>query len=219
MMMKSEEVARYLKERPEFFEQYADLVADMHIPHPHGGRAISIGERQILSLREKNRALELRQEELVLTARDNETIDQRLHRLTLALIAARDFTAVTHALYFNLREDFSVPHVALRLWRKGARDDAPEFAEVSAETRAFAASLAHPQCGAQAASDTAGWFGADPAHLRSFAYIALRDENTFGMLALASEDAQRFYPEMGTLYLQRLGEISAAILLPHLQAT
>ena len=32
------------------------------------------------------------------------------------------------------------------------------------------------------------------------------------LLALASEDPQRFYPEMGTLYLRRLGEIAAAAL-------
>jgi uncharacterized protein YigA (DUF484 family) len=49
--------------------------------------------------------------------------------------------------------------------------------------------------------------------LRSFAYIPLRSEQKFGLLALASEDPQRFYPEMGTLYLRRLGEIAAAGLM------
>ncbi|MBX3666709.1 MAG: DUF484 family protein, partial [Burkholderiales bacterium] len=50
-MMKPDDVAAYLKEHPEFFEHYADVVADVFIPHPHGGRAISISERQILTLR------------------------------------------------------------------------------------------------------------------------------------------------------------------------
>jgi hypothetical protein len=60
--------------------------------------------------------------------------------------------------------------------------------------------------------DTAGLFGEAAAHLRSFSYVPLRDSETFGLLALASEDAQRFYPEMGTLYLKRIGElVSAAI--------
>ena len=31
-----------------------------------------------------------------------------------------------------------------------------------------------------------------------------------------SEDAQRFYPEMGTLYLKRLGDLAAATLLRYL---
>ncbi|MDQ3197538.1 MAG: DUF484 family protein [Burkholderiales bacterium] len=210
-MIKSEEVARYLKERPEFFEQYADLVAGMHIPHPHGGRAISISERQILSLRDKNRALELKLEELIQTARDNEMVDERLHRMTVALTGARDLEVLRHALYFNLREDFAVPHVALRMWPEGGEAALAEFREVSAEARAFAKALTSPQCTHQAVADTADWFGHDPAQLRSFAYVALRQPQPFGLLALASEDAQRFYPEMGTHYLRRLGDaVSAA---------
>ena len=51
--MNPSDVAAYLKEHPDFFENYADVVADVMIPHPHGGRAISISERQILTLRER----------------------------------------------------------------------------------------------------------------------------------------------------------------------
>jgi uncharacterized protein YigA (DUF484 family) len=58
--------------------------------------------------------------------------------------------------------------------------------------------------------DTAGWFGAAAAQLKSFAYVPLRGERTLGLLALASEDPQRFYPEMGTLYVKRLGEVASA---------
>jgi len=29
------------------------------------------------------------------------------------------------------------------------------------------------------------------------------------LLALGSEDAERFYPEMGTLYLRRIGDLCA----------
>ena len=65
--------------------------------------------------------------------------------------------------------------------------------------------------------DTAGLFGEAGAHLRSFAYVPLRDTETFGLLALASEDAQRFYPEMGTLYLKRLGELVSAAVVRQLK--
>jgi uncharacterized protein YigA (DUF484 family) len=41
--------------------------------------------------------------------------------------------------------------------------------------------------------------------------MPLRDGTAcVGMLALASEDPTRFYPEMGTLYLKRLGELASA---------
>jgi len=56
--MKSEEIAQYLQDHPQFFEEHAELMSHMVIPHPHGGRTISITERQMLSLRDKNKQLE-----------------------------------------------------------------------------------------------------------------------------------------------------------------
>ena len=63
--MKADEIARYLQDHPNFFEEYAELLAQLYIPHPHGGRAISITERQILTLREKARQLESKLGELI----------------------------------------------------------------------------------------------------------------------------------------------------------
>lgn len=139
-----------------------------------------------------------------------------MHRLTLAMINARDLQAMLHAAAFNLREDFAVPHVALRVWHSGVAADAPEAA-ASEATRTFAAGLQHPHCGPLAMADTAALFGEAAPLLKSFAYVPLRGQDTFGLLALASEDAQRFYPEMGTLYLTRIGEVAAACLLRYLE--
>lgn len=211
--MKPDDVAAYLKEHPEFFENYAEVVADVFIPHPHGGRAISIGERQILTLRERARQLENKLTEMIQFGEENDVIGEKVHRLTLALIGARDVPALLHAVDFNLREDFAVPHVALCLWHDGTAAEVP----VSGATRSFAAGLLHPHCGPLAMADTAALFGETAPLLKSYAYVALRGSDTFGLLALASEDAQRFYPEMGTLYLTRIGEVIAACLLRHLE--
>lgn len=211
--MNPDDVAAYLKQHPEFFESYADVVADVMIPHPHGGRAISISERQILTLRERARQLEVKLGEMIQFGEENDVISEKVHRLGLALIAARDVAVLSNVVDFNLREDFAVPHVALRLWHEGAAAAEP----VSEATRTFAAGLLHPHCGPLAMADTAAFFGEAAALLKSYAYIPLRGRDSFGLLALASEDAQRFYPEMGTLYLTRIGEIIAACLLRHLE--
>jgi uncharacterized protein YigA (DUF484 family) len=211
--MNPDDIAAYLKEHPEFFESHAEVVADVMIPHPHGGRAISISERQILTLRERAKQLEVKLGEMIQFGEENDVISEKVHRLGLALIAARDVPALTHAADFNLREDFAVPHVALRLWHEGAAAGEP----ASEATRAFAAGLLHPHCGPLAMADTAAFFGEATALLKSYAYIPLRGKETLGLLALASEDAQRFYPEMGTLYLTRIGEIIAACLLRQLE--
>lgn len=211
--MKTEDVAAFLQQHPEFFEQYADLLAEIFIPHPHGGRAISISERQILTLRERSRQLEAKLREIIQFGEENDAIGEKMHRLTLALLAARDLPGVLNATYLSLREDFAVPHVELRVWGVAAPADLREFSAVSAETREFAAGLAQPHCAAYAAGDTLALFGEAAPHLRSFSCVPLCNGEAFGLLALASEDPQRFYPEMGTLYLKRLGELIAAALL------
>ncbi len=63
--MRADDVARYLRENPDFFESYADMLAEITVPHPHGGRAIPLSDRQMLGLREKSRALESRLTELL----------------------------------------------------------------------------------------------------------------------------------------------------------
>jgi hypothetical protein len=209
--VKADDVARYLKENPAFFETHADMLATIQVPHPHGGRAIPLSDRQMLGLREKNKALEARLAELLQIGEENDAIGEKLHRLCLALLAAQDLQSVLATLYLHLHDDFAVPHSAVRVWR--GHGAAPEFAPVSDSLRRYAASLAQPYCGPSGLAEAAGWFGDGASHVRSAAHVALRDKECFGMLALGSEDALRFYPEMGTLYLQRLGDVAGAALL------
>jgi uncharacterized protein YigA (DUF484 family) len=213
--MNAEDVVRYLQDNPGFFEDYAELLAQIYIPHPHGGRAIPIAERQMLTLREKSKMLEGKLAELIQFGEENDAIGEKMHRLCLALISAGDMQGALQALYYNLREDFAVPHAVVRVWRPGPGARAgSEFAPVSDELRQYAGSLEHAFCGSGANPEVASWFGEAAAQLRSFACMPLRDGGNacVGMLALASEDPARFYPEMGTLYLKRLGELASAAL-------
>ena len=216
--MKADDVARYLRENPTFFETHADMLADISIPHPHGGRAIPLSDRQLLALREKSRALESRLTELLQIGEENDAIGEKMHRLSLALLAAPDWQSLMNALYFHLREDFAVPHAALRIWgaERGAPEGAagsPEFRGVGEQLKRYAASLSQPFCGPSSDAEAAAWFGEGASHVRSVAHMALRDRDCFGMLALGSEDVLRFYPEMGTLYLKRMGDLASAALL------
>jgi len=208
--MSPEDVAQFLKVHPNFFDEHADLLDSIMVPHPHGGRAIPLAERQMVSLREKLRLLEGRLAELIRYAEENDAISEKVHRLAVALSAARDFPAMTASLYFHLREDFAVPHVALRIWGKSVPMDFAESAQVSEPQREAAAAMGAPQCGDAAGNAFAAWFGEAAQQVRSLALVPLGQTTVIGMLALGSEDAQRFYPEMGTLYLRRIGELAAA---------
>jgi len=211
--MKAEDVARYLQDTPQFFEDYAELLAHVVIPHPHGGRAISITERQILALREKSKQFETKLAELIRFGEENDAIGEKVHRLAVALTLANDSAAVLNALYSHLIEDFAVPHVAIRLWDTVRSGDGPEFRGVDETARSVASGLTHPYCGASQGFEMVHWFAEAGEHLRSLALIALHDgDRTIGLLVLASEDAQRFYPDMGNIFLTRIGELASAAL-------
>ena len=208
--MNEEEIAHFLKTQPQFFDRHPELLESILVPHPHSGRAIPLAERQILGLRDKVRLLEGRFSELIRFGEDNDTISEKVHRLSLALLAARDFPAGVQTLYFHLREDFAVPHVALRLWGKELPAGTLEGAEVEPALRDRTESMAGPQCGTAAGSPFLDWFGGAQGHVRSLALVPLGQTRAFGLLALGSEDPQRFYAEMGTLFLRRIGELAAA---------
>jgi uncharacterized protein YigA (DUF484 family) len=212
--MKSEDVARYLQDHPEFFDQYADLLTLVTLPDPHSGRAISITEKQLVNLRDKVRALEAKLIELIRFGEENDAISGKVHGLALALIAATDQASVMRALYSHLGGAFAVPHVALRLWGIGA-GDSHEFDAVADSVRTFAAGLQRPCCGAADGQETLAWFGEAATHLRSMAQVPLRDAGGAcgGLLVMAGDDPERFHADSGTLYLERIGAMTAAALL------
>jgi hypothetical protein len=201
--MDANDVAQFLKTHPQFFDQHPQLLESIYVPHPHGGRAIPLTERQIVTLREKVKLLEGKLSELIRFGEDNDAIGEKVHRLSLALLGAKDGPEARQALEFHLREDFTVPHVALRLWASDS---------VEAALRDKVETMGAPQCGPAADNPFIGWFGEAAGHVRSVALVPLGQTRTLGLLALGSEDPQRFFAEMGTLYLRRIGELTAGAL-------
>ena len=208
--MTAEEVAQFFKTHPQFFDQHPELLESIYVPHPYGGRAIPLSERQILALRDKVKLLEGKLGELIQFGEDNDAISEKVHRLAVATAGARDFPALTHAVYFHLREDFAVPHVALRVWGKSVPVDFAEAEQVTEAQRQHAETMGAPQCAALAGNPYLPWFGEAAEHVRSMALVPLGQTSVFGLLALGSEDPERFFPEMGTLYLRRIGELCAS---------
>jgi uncharacterized protein YigA (DUF484 family) len=208
--MNADDIARYLRTHPSFFDQHPELLTTINVPHPYGGRAIPLSERQTVALREKLKSLESRFAELLQFGEENDALSEKVHRLSVALAGAKDFPALATSLYFHLREDFSVPHVALRVWGKSVPADFDEARSVEETQRRYADDMGAAQCGPSAGNPFLPWFGEAAEHVRSMALVPLGQTHVFGLLALGSEDPKRFFPEMGTLYLRRIGELCAA---------
>ena len=162
-----------------------------------------------MAVREKTRLLEEKLRELIGFGEENDVLSGKVHRLACRLLEASGLDATLDAAYLDLLDHFAVPHVAVRLWSVAEKDpETKEFGEVAAEMRDFTAQMTAPYCGGHAVYESQAWFGEAAPHLKSFALVGLRrDELHFGAIALGSEDAKRFYPEMGTLYLMRIGEL------------
>jgi hypothetical protein len=209
-------IAEFLTRHPNFFNDFPTLLADLHIPHPHGTHAVSMSERQLIAMRDKVRMLENKLAELIQFGEENDGISDKLHALTLTLLAARTPQDIVAALALHLREGFAVPHHAIRAWNLPA-DNLAELTDlVPQATRDSVTAMTQPVCGTLAINDASDWFGEVSPHLRAFACIPLRPAPAaapVGLLVLASEEPKRFYPGMGTLYLERLGQLVGAALL------
>src|SRR3989442_3259202 len=208
--MNADDLARFLRANPQFFDQNPELLETIHVPHPYGGRAIPPAQRQTVALREKAKQLEGRLAELMHFGEENDAISEKVHRLSVALVGARDFPALARSLYFHLREDFAVPHVVLRVWGKAVPADFEESEAVDAKQREQASMMGAPQCGPAQGNPFTSWFRDAADHIRSLDLVPLVQTAELSLLALGIEDAKRVYPDMGTLYLRRIGELCAA---------
>ena len=217
--LSSEQIADFLRSHPDFFESNADVLLSINVAHPHGGRTVSIPERQLIAAREKAKLLEAKLSELITFGQENDAISEKIHHLTLELIACTSQEQLIDTLYLDLLDNFQVPHVAVRFWDVGLPESpTPEFQPVAPELMQFVAAMTGPYCGSHPVYETNLWFGEHAPHLKSYALMSLRKGRTFGLLLMASENAERFYADMGTVFLTRIGDVFAHCLSRHLSA-
>lgn len=210
-----DDIADYLANTPDFFERHASLLAAVQLTSPHGHRAVSLQERQAEMLREKIRGLELKAAEMIRHGQENTTIADKLQRWTRELLLTRESRDLPEVISREIAAQFLVPQVAIKVWGVSPEFEQEAFAQgASDDVKAFASSLTLPYCGANPGLEAAQWLF-DPSTAASLALIPLRAgmaPQAFGLLVLASPDAQRFASDMGTDFLERIGELTSAAL-------
>jgi len=211
-------VAEYLGRHAEFFSRFPDLLEAMIIPH-HSGEAVSLIERQIEVLREKNTRLEAQLHALLDVAHQNNETQEQLHQLMVEMLATTSVDDALAKLTDQLANDLDVDHVEARLFS----DQQYPLAEVSDKyllvgesaresLDSFTPSV-EPLCGRLKPSQLKRVFGKRAEQINSCVLIPLRRGTLHGVIALGSEDEHRFNPGMDTLYLKRMGELVSAALI------
>jgi len=217
-------VATYLQHNPDFFERHTPLLAKLKLPHSRGASTISLVERQVLVLREKNEKLETHLQELISVARANDTLANKIHRLSCRLIRARTAEAVLDTLESSLREDFGASEWLIllapgktsgftALSNRHLRLIEPTAPELKMFETLFESGK--PRCGQIRDSQRDFLFGAGTIEIGSAALVPLGPQPAAGLLAVGSPDAERFHPTMSTEFLARIGNlVSEAVATP-----
>lgn len=206
-------VAQFLLNDPDFLNRHPEILVRLRIPNQHGEEAVSLTARQVSVLREKIAQLEDKLEELIGFGIENDEIGHKTHAMVLSLITAADYRATLNCISQTMQKDFNVPYVAMRLWNLPITVESAEFEAVPADLRFVVSDMTEPYCGTPTNTEALTWFDAPVEKIRSIALIPLsHNSKTIGLLALGSEDPKRFFPEMGTLYIARMGQMVAAAL-------
>jgi uncharacterized protein YigA (DUF484 family) len=210
-------VADYLQTYPDFFERHSSLLTKLRLPHVRdSGATVSLVERQVEVLRERNQSLERKLKELVDVARANDALADRIHRLSQRLIQARTLRDTINAIETSLREDFEAMHSVLVLFLEEARtletEEGRFLRAASAaddDIRSFETLLssAKPRCGQVRDSQRDYLFGKDSVEIGSVALTPLGAKGSLGLLAIGASDSERFHPAMSTEFLSRIGEL------------
>lgn len=208
------EVAVWLRRHPNFLGQFPDLALSLVIPR-EDGKTASLSSYQLEILRDKNREMSRRLNELSLNAQDNERLSQHTHTLALALLRARQPADVLQALAACLKEDFSGESIRVISFTAIPGMLGDWFQQIAADDprlQLFAECLAagEPVCGRLSPEKLSVLFGDAPDPIQSMALIPVAG---IGLIAVGSADAHRFYPGMGTLFLRWIGELFQTALL------
>lgn len=209
-------IADYLQLNPDFFERHASLLTKLKLSHGKGTATVSLIERQVLALRDKNQALETRLRELIEVARGNDVLATKIHRLACRLIRARTAPGLLDALESSLREDFGASEWLLllapghdselaRIASRHLRIIQPNAAELKMFETLFESGK--PRCGQIRDSQRDFLFGAGTVEIGSAALVPLGQQPSAGLLAIGSPDAERFHPTMSTEFLARIGDL------------
>jgi hypothetical protein len=214
-------IADYLQGNPDFFERHATLLTKLKLPHNRGSSAISLVERQVAALRDKNEKLEARLRELIEVARGNDVLAAKIHRLACRLVRAEDASGVMDALEASLREDFGASEWLLLVVTEGESALSKLNSRHLRILRTGAAELkmfetlfesGRPRCGQIRDSQRDYLFGAGTIEIGSATLVPLGNkavgkQSGAALLAIGSPDAERFHPTMSTEFLARIGEL------------
>ena len=210
------QVADFLSNNPEFFEDRDALLLSMSLPHQQGG-AVSLVEKQVALLRERNLETKKRLDEFVRAAKDNDAIFVRCQRLILSLLDAKTADEFFKALENSFQNDFKCSAYSLIAFDNKAKQ-LNHFTSVVPESsaREYVSALmksSKPNLGPLRPTEQDFLFKHQSEKVKSAAVISiLRDREPIALLAIGSQDPGYFQNNMGTLFIGFIADCLSKLL-------
>ncbi|MEH6543316.1 MAG: DUF484 family protein [Porticoccaceae bacterium] len=205
-----DEIARYLEANPDFFSRYPNALEALELPH-ESGKAISLIERQVSVLRDRNLEMRQRLNGLLESARANDQLFEKTKRLVLTLLEAQDLDGVVEALYNSLDNDYGVEFYSLTFLGKSTEYPVAKAKVVGLdEANQSISTLLRSNraiCGVLRPEELQFLFGNASGQIGSVAAVPLNHGHTFGILAIGNTNPQHYRSSMGTLFLSYIAEV------------
>lgn len=212
-----EQVVAYLKSHPGFFIDQDDLLAHMRIPHARGS-SISLVERQVTVLRERNADMYNRLSHLMDVARDNDRLFDKVRRLVLEALDVQTLDELVGVVDDSLRHSFKVPFSTLILFSDKQISVGRSTSLKTAQQQIGGLLVGGKAfCGVLRPKQLEFLFGDEQAaQIKSAAVVALDYQGIQGVLAVGSSDQQHYSNSVETLFLTYLADVLARVLAPML---
>jgi hypothetical protein len=214
-----EQIAAYLQQHPDFFVARQELLGDLFLPH-ESGPAVSLVERQVSILRERNIDMRHRLSKLLDNARDNDKLFDKTKRLVLTLLEGQDFADIIDALHYCFDREFGIHFTSMIMFGNPDKVPSSQARVVSlAEARDNLGTLLknnRAMCGTLGRKELTFIFGKHADDIGSVATVPLVHGTTFGLLAIGNRDPQYYRSSMGTLFLGYIAEVLNRLLPKYL---
>jgi len=208
-------VLQYLKTNPDFFNQHEDLLTSLKIPHPTG-EAVSLIEKQVSVLRSRSSSLENSLRDFIAVARENEQLQNRLHRLVQDIISTSQLAGMVELVEQYLLSNFNADQVRMVVFEPSADDensDQPSPSHfISRTDKRLAVFENHFRgretvCGDPVTAELDVLFKKQLDSVASTAVIPLQHGRRLGLVMMISNDPERFASGKGVIFLNQLGEV------------
>lgn len=209
-----DQVADFLRSDPAFFERNPHLLELLDVPHDGPKGTVSLIERQVAVLRNREKATSQELGQLVEIARRNEQIADRLHMLAIRFMECANMDEFLDELIYGLRNSFGITAVKIMVPDPENANDRPELVEPDCE---LLAELRDTLLNGEPAVcfndlmdfDLEPLFGESHDIIRSFTILPIG--NSYGgVLVLGSTDVGEYCPDAGTRFLEKLSKYAGA---------